>query len=146
VDLAPTILEFLKLKVPPEMQGRSILPETPAGPKDRSVFGEHYKQRGDGIMTYHFVIQGHLKLRERTEDGIRHFSLYDLKTNPEESKNLLRNSQSAPPAHLLRILERFKLRNRQHKWTVPPKGRIVADPDVERRMRALGYVDNISEK
>jgi arylsulfatase A-like enzyme len=84
-DIAPTILDLFGLKVPPVLQGRSLLPLM----SGRKLSPRPYAFNG--------AIQGKTNLRQATNaewiyscwpTGEREPSLIHLKTNPEQDKNV----------------------------------------------------------
>jgi arylsulfatase A-like enzyme len=111
VDFAPTFLELAGLPVPPDMQGRSLMPllegRTP-GDWRTSIYYRYYHYPA------HHRVQPHLGVRTDRYKLI-HFNrldqweLYDLHTDPYETNNLYANPAHAGTVQTLRAeLARLK--------------------------------------
>ncbi len=96
IDLAPTILDFAGVVVPPEMQGRSMRPLLEGKPVDwrKAWFYEYFFERGfNGIPTV-------LAVRTENAKVIKYpghdewTEVFDLQADPYETKNLAND-----PAH-----------------------------------------------
>jgi arylsulfatase A-like enzyme len=90
VDFAPTFLELANVPVPPDMQGRSLVPILKgARPADwrTSMYYRYYHDPG------HHHTPAHLGLRTTTHKLIHYWKkdaweMFDLKEDPMEQKNL----------------------------------------------------------
>ena len=95
VDFAPTFMELAGLKVPSDMQGRSILPLMEGNaPKDwrQSMYYRYYHYPAD------HRVQPHLGVRTMTHkliyfDKLNEWELYDLKKDPYETNNVYASNQ-----------------------------------------------------
>jgi arylsulfatase A-like enzyme len=119
IDWAPTIIELAGLRVPGEMQGRSLVPllrgETPSDWR-RSLYyhyyegpeGDHHVPRHEGVATSRY------KLINFYEDDAWEF--YDLETDPEERHNRIDDPAAA------RLIEEMKeeLQRLRADYGVPP--------------------------
>lgn len=132
VDLFPTLLDLLGLPVPGDPDGRNLLRE--AARDDRVVYLETLNTYLDNGWAPLYAARRHGEkyvLAPRPE-------LYDLEDDPGETENLL----PGPPevarraAELRGYLER---RGGDH-LTEPPAPATEADPEVRRRLEALGYL------
>jgi arylsulfatase A-like enzyme/predicted negative regulator of RcsB-dependent stress response len=143
VDLMPTVLGAVGLEIPPQVQGRSLLPELRGerGPddlhhddqagRDRVLYGETFlprlhfnwsELRGSENTKYHFI------------DAPRP-ELYDLAKDPGEVRNLF--SEKKAVAEEMRA----KLAGMIHDYSA---GKELAektglDPALMERLKALGY-------
>lgn len=118
IDLFPTILRAAGLAVPPE-DGQDLRKTR------RAVFAEHSDHLGAMVRTRDFkYILG--------QDGP---SLYDLRADPGETKNLAGRGL-AVERELADLLKRWQADRRSH-----PEARPIEPNDEEKaRLRALGYV------
>ena len=139
VDVMPTVLQALRIPVPPGVQGRSLLglvEGRPAGSGSKlsDLYAETY------LPLIHF---GWSRLRGLEWHGWKYIDaprpeLYDTRADPHELKNLLRDRQSeAHEMHdrLTGVIRRF----------TPAAGGSSAekeptDPALLERLRSLGYV------
>jgi arylsulfatase A-like enzyme len=96
-DFAPTFLDAAGIAVPPDMQGRSLVPlfkgETPAGWRS-SMYYRYYHDPGDHNT------RAHLGVRTDTHKLIHYWKkdqweLYDLKSDPNELRNLYNDPAQA---------------------------------------------------
>jgi arylsulfatase A-like enzyme len=89
LDLAPTLLEAAKLKIPGEMQGESILPlfqSKSAAFRDAMFY--HYYENGEHSVSPHFGIRTKRYKLIRFYKRVNAWELYDLKNDPSEQNNL----------------------------------------------------------
>lgn len=89
IDIVPTILDLLSLPIPPHVQGQSLVPllnGSRASPV-LSAFAETY------FPLYHFQWSPLVAVRTGTYKYIQapHPELYDLKSDPGESRNVLQD-------------------------------------------------------
>ena len=132
IDVAPTILDLLDLGTPASFEGESLLPflnrEAGAVEVTRPAYTETYVPR------FHF---GWQELHGLRRDGYKYIlaprpELYDLSTDPEETKNLI-GAQPEQAAAMRAELERL----RGPSGDIRPGELSVEDAQ---RLRALGYV------
>jgi arylsulfatase A-like enzyme/Tfp pilus assembly protein PilF len=136
VDVMPTVLQALRLPVPPTIQGRSLLSEIlgkPASGKS-NLYAETY------LPLLHFSWS---QLRALQSAGLKYIEaprpeLYNTRVDPHERKNLLPGRQAlAHELHerLQSVLRRYTpITKGETKETVP------TDPLLADRLRSLGYV------
>jgi arylsulfatase A-like enzyme/predicted Zn-dependent protease len=132
VDVMPTALELLSVANPKTVQGASLVPLTRGAPLELLAYSENWYPR------YHY---GWAELTA-VRDGRFKFiaaprrELYDTSIDPGETRDL-----SAANPRLADSLERalgeFTTRITATSEPVAP---VPVDPDVEERLRALGYV------
>lgn len=132
VDLFPTVLELLGIAVPGEPDGRSLLSQPADG--DRIVYLETLNTYLDNGWAPLYAARRHHEkyvLAPRPE-------LYDLESDPDESRNLLPGEpESARRASELR---RYLVSRVGEDLPEPPDPAAGGDPEVRRRLEALGYV------
>lgn len=92
LDIAPTVLDLAGLKVPPEMQGRSLLPflkgEQPSAWR-KDWFYSYYDYPGPNMVPKnHGVRTERYKIIEYYEEQPKEYELYDLENDPHELHNL----------------------------------------------------------
>ncbi len=105
VDIAPTILDLVGLKIPPAFQGRSLVPAMIDGQiENRPVFAEllPYTSWKEHHKT---VIDENWKLIHRISSG--QFELYNLERDPGETKNLYKEEKDRA-SKMKAMLDDFK--------------------------------------
>jgi arylsulfatase A-like enzyme len=132
VDVMPTVLELVGAPVPAPVQGRSLLPLVRGGHLDLVALSETWYPR------HHY---GWSELTS-ISDGRYHFieaprrELYDTLNDPAELHNLADVSASRADVQEQALREMLARVSAGHAPTAPH----AVDPDVEQRLRALGYV------
>lgn len=102
IDLAPTILELMGVRVEPPLRGTSLVPELyGAEPEERPVVID--LPRDNLQDRRRAVIDGGLKLIARGDDDAQRWHLYDLAADPKERKNLAETD----PARLEQAKKRY---------------------------------------
>jgi len=159
VDLMPTILELLGIRVPASIEGLSLLGLLRGGGgagafARRPLFSESSgklalgpERRMQPFFPPAFLVRvGSRKLvRYRTADGGFRFEYYDVAADPLERSNLY-----APRAEELRglrgLIDLYEERGRETRarldlgaQTQPQ--RVLLDPAQEAKLRALGYLE-----
>jgi choline-sulfatase len=134
VDVAPTILDALGLRVPDTMSGRSFLPallgEGQSAPRSTS------SQFMTGVRS---LAVGRLKLIQR---GLESTALYDLATDPSETRDVAK----LRPIALRYARGELGLTLAQSSEAPSGKPRVhlrqstKIDAETEAQLRALGYV------
>ena len=124
VDIAPTLLAFAGIEVPPHLAGTNLLADTIA---ERPIFSQYGGHR--------FAIRsGSFKLIEDVEAG--RAELYDLEKDPREQQDLAADH----PEMVTRLLRQL----RQWKQSVPPRMEHGDAPELDEeeieKLEALGYV------
>jgi arylsulfatase A-like enzyme len=85
IDIMPTILDFLSIKIPPELQGKSLVPVIE---KNEDVNEYVY---GLGIDNMKYIRSDSWKLIMRNTFGEGRVELYNIEEDSKESHNLLYN-------------------------------------------------------
>ncbi|GEO04596.1 sulfatase [Adhaeribacter aerolatus] len=94
LDIAPTLLEAAGVKIPPAVQGKSMLPlfrNKPA--KGRDAIYYHYYENGEHAVSPHFGIKTNRYKLIRFYKRVNAWELYDLQKDPHEMNNLYGQSQ-----------------------------------------------------
>lgn len=137
IDWAPTLLELAGLRVPAEMHGRSLVPvlrgETPPDWRGSLYYhyyegpeGDHRAPRHEGVATARY------KLISYYDDA--QWELFDLETDPLETRNRFDDSAMAP-----RVAElRAELQRLREEYRVPPNETIPRTRP--RRLRTEGAI------
>jgi len=132
VDVMPTVLDLLHLSIPAAVQGRSLVPLLRGERLDLTPLAETWYPR------HHY---GWSELTS-IEDSRYHFiaaprrELYDVQTDPGELHDLAAENPGRADA-----LERaLKALAAQTSAGHTPNAPRPIDPDVEQRLRSLGYV------
>ena len=133
IDVAPTLLEFAGIPVPPEFQGRSLMELLrPGGSKTpRDVYSETlYPQKHFGCSALQALRSGRYKYIDAPKP-----ELYDLASDPGESRNIYSQHASIALAEKEKLAS---LRARLRRQNPIPQR--MLDPGTLARLRSLGYV------
>jgi len=134
VDMMPTVLELLGVKVPSSVQGKSLF-SMMNGKEDlrRSAYSE---------SVYAELHYGWSPLESLTTQQYRYIQapraeLYDRINDPGETKNLI-NEKSSIAKVLKDQLQEIVATNSRKNLSGPVK----MDPETEEKLKALGYIGN----
>jgi len=106
IDLAPTILDLIGVDVPKELPGKTLVPELYGlAPEARPVIAD--LPRDNLQDRRRALIRGTDKLMAFGDD--RYFMLFDLKADPEETRDLIRVEQERG-ADLIRLYQALSAR------------------------------------
>jgi arylsulfatase A-like enzyme len=99
LDFAPTFLEAAGVKVPKDVQGRSLVPvlkgQTPADWR-KSFYYHYYEYPGPHSVHRHYgVVTDRYKLVRFYEPKVNEWELFDLKTDPRELKSVYGKAEYA---------------------------------------------------
>ncbi|HEX4486346.1 MAG TPA: sulfatase-like hydrolase/transferase, partial [Terriglobales bacterium] len=132
-DLMPTVLESVKVPVPTQVQGKSLLPLIADKPTDpRNLYAETFLPR------LHFNWS---ELRS-VENQKYHFidapkaELYDVSKDPGETQNLF-DQKKAVSEEMRALLARIIKENSGNQELAEKSG---LDPALAERLRSLGYM------
>ncbi len=134
VDIAPTILDFLGLPVPPSMQGRSLVKYlfNPDKEEDRVLYTESFYPRFHfGWNELRAIYWKNYKFIETTEP-----ELYDLEKDPAEKENLYLKKPLLVKK-LRRMLKKLEESYGKESLKVNFAG---MDAETRAKLAALGYI------
>lgn len=135
IDLMPTLCAYLDLPCPARAAGTSFLPGPERAPRylvSEAVMGSP-GQRALRTRAW--------KLLSASGPGGGAWGLYDLRADPGETRNLLEGEPSAEARRIAAFLG-DRLAEAVPASDVLPRPRSAPlDPDLERRLRELGYLD-----
>lgn len=108
VDIAPTILDISNIKIPHDMQGKSILPVF-SGKFQREAMYYHYYEKGEHNVSPNFGIRTKKYKLIRFYDLVDSWELYDLTKDKKEMHNVFGNKkyQKVQEQLLSQLLERI---------------------------------------
>jgi arylsulfatase A-like enzyme len=130
-DIAPTVLDWLGLAAPPEMQGRSLLPLLERARPARELAhtrNEDGSQYGLTDGRYKLVLEQGASPRAR---------LFDLRSDPWERDDVAAREPERT-RRMLDLLGRRRDAERAARPSLPPA--VPLDPATRRKLEALGYV------
>ena len=132
VDVLPTMLQTAGIAVPKEVQGESLLSTLkPATARDRPAYAESdYPHRTFGWSSLRSLRTGKYLFIEAPRK-----ELYDQTTDPKAEHNLA-TASVAVTSTLASQLDAF----RQKTSTAKEAPKVSADPGLQERLNALGYV------
>jgi uncharacterized sulfatase len=115
LDILPTVLDAVGVKRPDGLAGLNLLDEAAIAQRD-TIFGECFTHDSQDLqhpaasLRWRWLVQGDWKLivpaRQNEPNGV--VELYDLKSDPHETKNLA-ESQSERVTMLRQVLDRWWL-------------------------------------
>ena len=134
VDIVPTVLDLVGLKIPPRVEGvdlRSALEGGPAPDPQRAVYAESLEGTTYECSALHGVVEGPWKyiMTRRPE-------LYDLSKDPGELTNLA----GKEPRVAQRLRGRLGAMFKELERAASQRGPSAVDPEAIKRLQSLGYV------
>jgi choline-sulfatase len=138
MDLAPTILHFAGISPPPEFKGRSLMESLRSGASKtaRDVYSESlYAHNHFGCSPLRSLRSGRYKYIQAPKP-----ELYDLATDPGETRNLYAQKRSLALAWQEKLASLHPELRNEH-----PAGKKALDPHTVALLNSLGYVAGASE-
>ena len=123
IDYAPTILGAAGIPVPAWMQGIDLVPVITGKQKTLSrqnLYYHFYEYKADHTVLQHLGIRGE-RYKLIYFYTVNEWELYDLKTDPDEQKNLV---NSASHQHIVRQMKEELLRSRDQYDDHEPAGEL----------------------
>jgi arylsulfatase A-like enzyme len=134
-DLLPTVFELAGLEIPASVEGRSFA-DLAGGRDEREVKGPVFSHLHLDMHPQASIVDGDWKLiHVDVADGPRRVQLFNLATDPDEKENLaIRHPIRAAVmgSQLQAHIAASQARSRREE--------IVLDEELERSLRALGYL------
>ena len=124
IDYAPTFMEIAGGTVPPEVQGKSIVPilKDPTKEIRKSIYYAYYENGGHGVPRHSGVRTKRYKLFYLP--NTQEWQMFDLVKDPHEMKDLSKNPEYAPiKKKLMTELERLKKLYKVPEHKKHPKGK-----------------------
>lgn len=140
VDVPPTILDLLGMEIPASMQGTSLLSLISAGEDyvpDRPTFAE-WNAAGYDLLSVRFrqwKLIGSMRY-----DGVRQWSLYNLKKDPMESVNYWVHEARVGKTLLQMLQWQMKINAKAEIKAPLTISEDQMDPEMVQRLRGLGYI------
>jgi arylsulfatase A-like enzyme len=128
IDVFPTVASLLGMEAPPGLPGVDVLARRPSRP----VFSETHHAVGPDGRLLHVLSVRTDRWKLIHTPALGRLELYDLGTDPAEREN-----------RAGRVPESDELAALLTSWEAaapPPPRTVGTDPDLERQLRALGYV------
>ena len=132
IDLMPTVLELIGVKVPTSVQGKSLYPMM-QGKEDlkRTAYSESvYAELHYGWSPLESITTHQYKYIKAPDS-----ELYDRLNDPGETKNLIKEKASIAKVLKDQLEEIVSTSSRKNL-----SGPVKMDPDTEEKLRALGYI------
>jgi hypothetical protein len=135
IDLFPTVLESLSLKIPEHLSGKSFLPMLNGPETETPVFSE---VRLDG-QNRKSVIWQNVKVIEHQRGNTNLYEYFDLAADPMENKNdfLL---HPVLFGYLKTVLSSWSRVQQQAIAALKKGPQAVIDPEMQETLKALGYL------
>jgi arylsulfatase A-like enzyme len=141
VDVAPTLLDWLGVPIPREMQGATLVPMVEGAPAAEPLVASTYRR--EGVQGLQLGIWKLIERRARggpdDRDGEIVRELYDLSRDPAEENDVAASRESVA-ALLARRLERIRLESRAVFAERGRGRRVIASDEQRAKLRALGYL------
>jgi len=134
-DVVPTVLDILRLPIPPTVQGKNLLDAASLQP--REIFGEsfpcpviHTPECVRGCMIRSVIAWPNKFITSSSGK----YESYDLSNDPDETRNLFGSRNPAAQQLGAKMASWIKSMPRQSKQ------QLKLDPEVVRRLKSLGYI------
>jgi arylsulfatase A-like enzyme len=136
VDVLPTILEYLRLPAPRQLQGESFLSliHRPGTGRTRPVWAQWPRLKKPGPESLRLE---HWKLIENGRSaGVQ---LFDLVTDPRELRDLA-SAEAVQVGRMREILARLSALSLELRAGSAAGEAVAISPELEQQLRALGYL------
>lgn len=139
VDILPTVLEWVDLPIPPQVQGRSLVPllMSEETRDDDIAYCETFYPR------YHYGWSELQSIQDKKFKLIAapNLELYDLTLDPQEGNNLI-SSHAAEARRMLNILEEFNRSTSENAFEIDFRH---MDEAARQKLAALGYIGTFTD-
>jgi arylsulfatase A-like enzyme len=133
LDIAPTILDVIKLDVPEAMMGRSLWSETDP---PSFVFSEE-DHEGNVVRSVRTFTDKLILANPDNPRGLPRTALYDLSRDPGEQNDLT----AQYPGTISRMTKWVSQAEVLTQGQAVEAEAVEIDPEVEERLRSLGYIE-----
>jgi len=132
IDILPTILDLLRISIPQEVQGTSLLPYIMGQKKDDlpSYIETYFPRENFGWSDLQGLIDGQWKYIQAPRP-----ELYNLKNDPQEESNVFKNKTAISRAEVEKLGDLIK----KFSKGIDTTKRTLTSEDQE-RLRSLGYL------
>ncbi len=132
IDVLPTILDLIKIPVPKEAQGTTLLPYISGQKKEplTSYIETYFPLDNFGWSPLLGLVDGDWKYIQAPRP-----ELYNLRSDPQEENNLFEREKNVANDEARKLAEVIKKYSRNN----PQKKRMLT-PEEEERLRSLGYI------
>jgi arylsulfatase A-like enzyme/Flp pilus assembly protein TadD len=137
VDIVPTILGYLEVPSPPDIQGKDLceyINSTDSPIPERYIYCESFTPTKYDCNPLLSVVTNQWKYIETTRP-----ELYDLKQDPDEEENLL----TAEPKRTELLQYQLRRILSEHARTDKEESSFMLDAESKRRLESLGYIGSM---
>lgn len=139
IDLMPTLCDYLGVACPEAVSGTSLLGDTSPGWVVSEGVMRHPESRSIRNAEFKLVYEpAGSPDRGRKRNP---YSLYDLRTDPGESRDLLAATPPSQKAERIAQVLRERLAEQVPEFRGPEPETTPIDSEMERRLEALGYLE-----
>ena len=135
VDIVPTVLDLLGLKIPARVQGVSLRPALEGGPapdRQRPIYAESLEAATFGCSPLHGIVEGRLEIHPGAPAGTVRPEPRSRRTDESRRPGAAGGPAAArPPGGDAQGLE----------TAAPQRGPSTVDPEAVKRLQSLGYVN-----
>ncbi len=130
IDIAPTILDIVNIKIPTVFRGKSIFSEKGSD----TVFMEVNEKKYETLYNQCAIVRGGWKLIKNFENN--RFELYDLTEDHAEKRDLF-NSKKSKFFSMHKILKKYIKMRERNKYT---SQKTNLTEDEQKKIESLGYI------
>ncbi|MFQ6083570.1 MAG: sulfatase-like hydrolase/transferase [Candidatus Aminicenantia bacterium] len=141
IDIVPTILDILNIKIPKQVQGRSLIPLI-KNPRKWRVDDSYFEAMSPHLNRNWAPLQGILSEQYKYID-LPIEELYDMESDYREENNLAESKKSVVEKLDERLIKFISKYSSKESKEIK---RIEEDPETLEKLRALGYIGGISQK
>ena len=140
VDLMPSLCAYLQLACPAPIFGRSFLPAPDRASRYLVSEGVMDRPRNRTIRTPSWKLVFEPAAGPAGDSSGTPWSLYDLRSDPGEARNLLAGEPGGRARRVAEVL-RERLAESVPPFEGPEAETAPLDPELEKRLEELGYVE-----
>ncbi len=137
IDIAPTVLETAGLSPGPKIQGRSLLAGLRENIQAAPFMFAEQNLEGHKLFALRTDRLKWIEANPENPRGLPPESLYDLKEDPRETRDLASNGHSSAQ----KLAERLQEVHQAALRAALPSEAVTLDPATQERLRSLGYLE-----